>query len=290
MIRGIETLMAKPGFQDLPLEWIRAYEVAARLGSFTAAATETGLTQAAISQRIGHLERCLGTRLFVRTARGVSLSVDGEAWLPYVSDALRTLRDSSQDLFGARQGKITITASASVTQLWLAPRLRALPDGMEVSFASMVLQSDFSPKESGVEIRYGLGDWPGRYAVRLFEEALSPVAQIGHQEWQDIPRLGVSGPRAGWQDWARYSGTSATPVPHLRFDSYSGALAAAMAGAGVLLASLPLSDAALKSGAVRRLTDAVLKTEATYWMCADRSAITRRQWEILCRAFCQDQG
>jgi LysR family glycine cleavage system transcriptional activator len=279
--------MNKRGFHDLPLEWIRAFEAAGRLGSFTAAAQETGLTQAAISQRIGHLERQLGTRLFVRTARGVSLSVEGEAWLPYVSEALRTLRDSSQDLFGARAGKITITASASVTQLWLAPRLSGLPDDIEISFASMVLQSDFQPKEAGIEIRYGLGDWPNRYAARLFDEALSPVAAQVERDWQTLPRLGVSGPRAGWQDWARQTGGSATPIPHLRFDSYAGALAAATHGAGVLLASLPLTQAALDAGKVHRLSDQVLRPEATYWMCADRATITKRQWDRLCAAFCQ---
>jgi LysR family glycine cleavage system transcriptional activator len=47
-----------------PLEWIRAFEAAARLGSFTAAAEDLGLTQAAVSQRIGQLEKHLGTPLF----------------------------------------------------------------------------------------------------------------------------------------------------------------------------------------------------------------------------------
>jgi len=282
--------MGVRNLNDLPLEWIRAFEAAGRLGSFTAAAQETGLTQAAISQRIGHLERRIGARLFVRNPRGVSLSVDGEAWLPYVSAALRTLRDSSQDLFGARAGKITIAASASVTQLWLAPRVAALPKNLEIAFTTMVVQSDLQLGEAGVEIRYGLGDWPGRYTARLFNEVLCPVASEPLSQWRDVPRIGLSGPRAGWQDWARHSGDPATPIPHLRFDSYCAALAAAVAGAGVLLASVPLTEAAMQTGAVVRLSEDALKPEASYWMCADRSLVTNRQWTDLKLAFCENSG
>jgi LysR family transcriptional regulator, glycine cleavage system transcriptional activator len=65
-----------------PLKWIRVFEAAARLGNFTAAAKELGLTQAAVSQRIRNLELRLGAQLFNRRARGVILSLQGEAWLP----------------------------------------------------------------------------------------------------------------------------------------------------------------------------------------------------------------
>ena len=97
----------------LPLEWVRAFEAAGRTGSFTAAARETGLTQAAISQRIANPEKLVGSRLFVRQARGVALTVDGEAWLPYVSTSLQALRQSCEDLFGVRRSRIVISASAS---------------------------------------------------------------------------------------------------------------------------------------------------------------------------------
>ena len=93
--------MPKHPFKMPPLEWIRAFDAAARCGSFTAAATETGLTQSAISQRIGHLEKLLGVALFYRRARSTSLTIEGEAWLPHVRLALNTLKDSSEALFGS---------------------------------------------------------------------------------------------------------------------------------------------------------------------------------------------
>jgi LysR family glycine cleavage system transcriptional activator len=78
--------------------WFRAFEIAGRTGSFTAAALESNVTQASISQRISNLERRIGSRLFVRNAHGVTLSVQGEACLPYVSAALRSLDESFEEL------------------------------------------------------------------------------------------------------------------------------------------------------------------------------------------------
>ena len=96
--------MSSQPFKMPPLEWVRAFEAAARCGSFTAAAAETGLTQSAISQRIGHLEKLLGTKLFYRRARSIELTVDGEAWLPHVRIAFGNLRQSSEALGPAVEG------------------------------------------------------------------------------------------------------------------------------------------------------------------------------------------
>ncbi len=109
--------------ENLPLEWVRVFEAAGRTGNFTTAAQEAGLTQAAVSQRIRNLEARIGTQLFTRQARGVSLTVEGEAWLPYVTSALQALNRSAEELFGKPLKSITISASASITQMWIVPRL-----------------------------------------------------------------------------------------------------------------------------------------------------------------------
>ena len=100
-------------------------EAAARLGSFTTAADELGITQAAVSQRIRNLEQRLGAQLFNRQARGVSLSTQGESWLPHVQGALSQLLHSTANLFEAPRRKVTIAASASIIELWIVPRLSA---------------------------------------------------------------------------------------------------------------------------------------------------------------------
>lgn len=157
---------------NIPLEWICAFKAAGRLGSFTAAARETGLTQAAISQRISHLEHRIGTQLLLRKARGVVLTVDGESWLPYVSSALTTLHESAQELFSIERRHYTLSASNSITDLWIIPRLENLPadEALQFSFRTIVLSADASQQGEGMIIRYGAGDWSWRSKSPLYKE------------------------------------------------------------------------------------------------------------------------
>ncbi|MGB7267951.1 MAG: LysR family transcriptional regulator [Albidovulum sp.] len=277
--------MSSRRFKMPPLEWIRAFEAAARCGSFTAAATETGLTQSAISQRIGHLEKRLGTVLFHRRARSISLTVEGEAWLPHVRAALDSLRDSSEALFGAGPGQLTISASQSVIELWLLPRLARLRARTKrrISVQTMVLGSYDAAVDDVIRIRYGSGDWPHLYKLQLYPEQLVPVASPGLArsggDWTEWPRIACSGPRPGWNDWAAHFGVATTPVPDLRFDTFLSALGAARAGMGVLLGSLPLCAADLAAGRLVRLGDDILPHHESYWVIAGHEAVTRAGWE-----------
>ena len=153
--------MTKRPFDMPPLEWIRAFEAAARCGSFTAAAAETGLTQSAVSQRIGQLEKRLGTALFLRRPRSIDLTVEGEAWLPHVRSAFGGLHDSFEALFGAGRGQMTISASQSIIDLWLHPRLEKLGEfsGGQLVIQTMVLGAHDAAVDDIIKFRYGSGDW-----------------------------------------------------------------------------------------------------------------------------------
>ncbi|WP_378946581.1 LysR substrate-binding domain-containing protein [Mesorhizobium sp. ANAO-SY3R2] len=262
-----------------PLEWIRVYEAAARLGSFTAAAAELGLTQAAVSQRIRNLELRIGAQLFDRQARGVTLSTQGEAWLPHVQAALGQLAHSTANLFAAPRRKITIAASASIIELWIVPRLamigRVLPQ-LQLSFETIQRLPDYSRSEADFEIRFGEGNWPELEARRLFTEELAPVASpalldTARGDWQSLPRIAVSGPRIGWRDWTAAMAAPPSPVPLLRFDTFVQSLRAAEAGAGVLLGSLALCREVLAAGRLVRMDDQALRMEAGYWITWPRS-------------------
>ncbi|WP_411034522.1 LysR family transcriptional regulator [Shinella sp. BYT-45] len=266
--------------QHLPsLEWIRVFEAAARLGSFTAAANELGLTQAAVSQRVRNLELHLGTQLFNRQPRGVILSTQGEAWLPHVQAALTQLLHSAANLFEQPRRKITIAASGSVIELWIVPRLgeiaRRLPH-VQLSLETIQHLPDYERLEADFEIRFGTGNWPGREAKQLFVEELTPLAspillRDPSRSWHDQPRIATSGPRAGWRDWSTEKGEPPPPVPTLRFDTFVQSLRAAEAGAGVLLASLALCVDAVESGRLRRLTEKTLRMEGGYWITWPRN-------------------
>lgn len=257
-----------------PLEWIRVFEAAARLGSFTAAGMELGLTQAAVSQRIRNLELRIGAQLFDRQARGVNLSTQGEAWLPHVQAALSQLAHSTSNLFAAPRRKITVAASGSIMELWVVPRLasigRALPH-LQLSFETIQRLPDYSRSEADLEIRFGDGAWPDTKATRLYLEELAPVAaphllERSAGDWQSLPRIATSGPRLGWRDWTIATDAQPPPVPMLRFDTFVQALLAAEAGTGVLLGSLPLCRAALKAKRLVRLERKSLHMEAGYWV------------------------
>ena len=272
--------------RPLPLEWVRAFEAAGRLGSFVAAAGELSITQAAISQRIGHLEAHLGARLFLRKPRGVTLTVEGEVWLPQITTHLRAIQQTADDLFGHGPRRITIAASASVIQAWLVPRLARVRAGdrMQFSFSTMVVEADFD-KGGNIHIRYGSGPWPGYRAAKLFDEELTPVAHpdLAQGDWRDKPRIALSGPRRGWADW----GAQPNPAPQLRFDSFIAALSAAEAGAGVLLASVPLAAGSLAAGRLVRLDAQSLRPAESYWLLVPPDQSSDSQWHALTRAFCE---
>lgn len=270
-----------------PLEWIRAFEAAARLGSFTAAAREAGLTQAAVSQRISQLEQHFGTTLFVRRARSIQLTVEGEAWLPHVRLALENLRDSAETVFGTSRKKLTISASQSVIELWLVPRLEQFQavTRAEISIQTLVIGTHDTPQDEVVRIRYGTGDWPHPNRIRLYEEEIAPLAApslAGRSDhWTQWPRIACAGARPDWNAWARQFAIPTTPVPELRFDTHLSAIAAARAGLGVVLGSLPLCASALARGELLRLDEQSLHHHETYWMLAGPRALSQQQWNAL---------
>ncbi len=272
-------------FKLPPLEWIRSFEAAARCGSFTLAAAEIGITQSATSQRIGQLEKLLGTTLFIRNARSITLTVEGETWLPHVQSALESVRDSSEALFGADRNRLTVSASQSVIDLWLLPRLKKLSQisGGQLAVQTIVLGTQDVPVDEVIRIRYGVGDWPHVYKLPLYAERIAPMASPdlakSAGDWTHWPRIACSGPRPGWQAWAAQFGVSTTPVPHLRFDTFVSGLAAARCGMGVLLGSLPLCQADLDAERLVLLGDDVLNHHETYWVIAGKGAISRSQWD-----------
>ncbi|MCB5412000.1 LysR family transcriptional regulator [Pseudogemmobacter faecipullorum] len=270
--------------RDLPpLDWIRVFETAARHLNFSAAASELGLTQAAVSQTIRKLELRIGAQLFNRHPRGVSLSTQGEAWLPPVQLALRQLGRSTADLFAAPRRKVVIAAPASMTGLWLIPRLarisQALPQ-LQIQCETIHQLSDAARIDADFELRYGAGLWPGRAAVPVFREALLPMAapelMTPGRAWRDLPLIATSGPRPGWQEWVAARG-GAAPLPRLRFDTFMQSLQAALAGAGVLLGSLPLAAAALEEGRLVLLADQPLGTGEGYWITWPETAAPFRE-------------
>ncbi len=259
--------MAKKKVGLPPLDWLRVFESAGRLGGFSAAAREFGLTQAAVSQRIGNLESWLGRSLFVREARGVSLTVEGESYLPLVQQSLQALERNTEDLFGKSPRQLRVAALSSHIRALVLPHLTAFQDmrpEIRLLTDSVARRSSLDEEKTWLQIRYGKGTWPGREAALISPEVLVPMAAPG-VEW-GAPVLELRGERPGWRDWERNSNRTDVPPAKLSFDSMEHALSAASKGLGIALGSVPLATAELMSGQLRKLDLPDLKTTEGYWL------------------------
>ena len=268
-----------------PLDWLRSFEAAARLSNFTAAAAELGLTQAAVSQHIRFLEERLKTRLFSRLARGVALSPEGAAYLPHIQSAFATISSSTTELFEPRAIQtVTVRVPISFALLVLVPSLpdlaKALPR-IQLDVVTIHRPADYDQPGSVLDIRFGSGNFPGREADRLTVERLVPVASptlVGNVDWTSLPLLLVAGAREMWADWFAAAGMPGHPRRSHRFDSFVAAMEAAKAGAGVLLGSRPLIDAALASKAIVTLSGFELSSSSGHFLTrASATQLTRAE-------------
>lgn len=250
-----------------PLDWLRVFEAAGRLGGFSAAAREFGLTQAAVSQRIANLESWLGRSLFVREARGVSLTVEGESYLPLVQDSLLALERNTEDLFGKSPRELRVAGLSSHIHALVLPCLAAFHADrpkVQVTTDSVARRTSLDEERTWLQIRYGRGTWPGRDAALIASEVLAPMAAPG-LGW-GAPVIDLRGERPGWQDWVHKTGQGNLPRAFFSFDSMEHALSAARQGLGVVLGSVPLASGDLASGNLIRLDLPELPTRDGYWL------------------------
>ena len=242
-----------------PLSWLRAFEASARHLSFTNAAMELNLTQAAVSKQVKLLEHHLREPLFDRLPRSLALTKAGAAYLPKVSDAFERLSAGTQEVFGRRRlGMLTVRAQVGFATAWLAPRLPdflARHPKLQLRIVSSVWAEEYEAGTFDLDIRYGFGAWPGFRADRVTRECLVPLCRPevaarlrGPGDLADERLLHVLGYRDGWADWLAGAGAGGVdPARGLWFDTTPMALEVAAAGGGVALgrSSMTARDLAL---------------------------------------------
>jgi LysR family glycine cleavage system transcriptional activator len=259
-----------------PLNWIRSFEAAARHLSFTHAASELNLTQAAISQQIKGLENQLGSVLFNRLPRGLELTNAGAAYLPAVHDSVEKLRIATEELFGhGRTNLLTIKVNLVFFTCWLAPKLhrfRALHPDINLRITSNIwCDYDENSADSDLDVRYGKGKWQALQADRLTWDELIPVCSPDYLKHnpplttpQDLAKhslLHVIGYEEGWGHWLSKTENQDVRISTgIQFDTLVTALEMAALGEGIALGRTSLVDNMLKSG---RLVAPLEKTVAT---------------------------
>lgn len=233
-----------------PLPWLRAFEVSARHLSFTAAAQEMALSQAAISKQVKLLEFKLGEPLFRRLPRSLQLTKAGEAFLPKVQDAFERLSAGADEVFGHKRNDVlTVRCAVGFAVNWLAPRLpdfiTRYPD-IPLRLISSVWNEEESTSGFDIDIQYGNGNWPGVKSERLTQETLHPVCSPKYIESKNLLKpadlanhrlIHVLGYREGWALWLKKAGLKRMPAsPGLQVDNSLMAFRLAAEGAGVALA------------------------------------------------------
>jgi LysR family glycine cleavage system transcriptional activator len=241
-----------------PVNWLRAFEVAARHLSFTGAARELGVTPSAISQQVRMLEQHIGASLFDRLPRGLALSVAGESYLPVVAESFERLTRGTDALFGgADPGRLSIRSAAGFARFWLMARLpRFIEAHPEVSLRILSRTWSAEPlePESDMEIRFGIAPWPGYTAERLSWDEVFPVAsprmRLKRPDQLEGHRLiDTIGFREGWSDWFAAAGLHRPArVGSIEFDSAVLSLEMALAGEGVALSRSCFADGLLAEG------------------------------------------
>lgn len=247
-----------------PLGSLAAFEAASRHRSFTRAAAELNLTQAAISRQIHLLEEHLGVLLFERLRHSVVLTPDGERFAAKVNPALTAIGDATVAARSGIEDEFTIRTEFCLATHWLMPRLSQFQP-MHPSLSIKVLTSnrpiETEQEQFDVGLGYGLNHGPNFNCEPLATDAMVPVCSPAtrmrlpkHCSVADLASFNLihfEQRGADWIDWKQYLenfGVKSIGPSRLSLSMYNSVIDAALQGYGVALAWRYTIDALLKDG------------------------------------------
>ncbi|MDO6426811.1 transcriptional regulator GcvA [Thalassotalea sp. 1_MG-2023] len=267
-----------------PLNALRAFEASARQLSFTRAAEELFVTQAAISHQIKSLEEHLGLKLFMRKNRALLLTEEGQAYYQDIKDVFTSLQDATERLLvrGAK-GAITVSLQPSFAIQWLVPRLNTfnlLNTDIDVRIKAVDQPDGLLTEDVDVAIYYGRGRWPGVHADKLHTEYLIPVCSPllldGPKPLSTIQDLTNhtllhDTSRRDWKRWFKEAGIRGTNVNHGPIFSHSAMVVqGAVHGQGIALAQRILAQPELDAGRlVIPVEHSLISKNAFYLVCRE---------------------
>jgi len=226
-----------------PLNWLRAFDAAARHLSFTGAAGELNMTQSAVSQQIKALESHLNTPMFVRRPRGLALTNAGLTYLPVVRDAFATLARGTRAVTGGGKNILRIQSNITFSIHWLAPRLhlfRAAHPDIQLQIETELWEPRYMAEGVDVEIRYSLRPDPSVRSELLGRDHYYPVCAPDYavtlEDLHKQPLYDCINMLGSWNGWAEGQKTP-WPDPKITYaTTFSFTLAVAAAGGGLTIA------------------------------------------------------
>jgi LysR family glycine cleavage system transcriptional activator len=259
-----------------PLNALRAFEAAARHGSFTRAAAELHVTQTAVSHQMRHLESFLGLRLFVRLPRRLHLTPEGQAYARDLARVFERIADATRALdTRPRRELLAVTALPSFAARWLVPRLgdfAAAHPQVDLRLVATERPVDLTRESVDVAIRFGYGRYPGLRVEKLLDDEFLPVcsprlrARTRALDLRRLPLLHDDSPD-GWRRWLRATGRSdVDPERGHVFTDASMMLQAAIDGHGVAMARWALVQGELAAGRLVRPFPGSIPCEHAYYL------------------------
>jgi DNA-binding transcriptional LysR family regulator len=283
---------------SLPLNWLRAFETAARLSSFAAAATELNVTPSAVSQHIRALELRLSKNLFDRHANGVTLTAAGKRYAEELGRGFALIDDATARIVGASTRELLVVhVATSFASQWIAPRLdlfRSLHPDIELKLTALGRSVESGQGKADAEIRYGWGDWPKLDAEILMREEVFPVCAprlaaslLSPADLRGADLLHVPGYAEDWDAWLAFAGVNGVDTSDgTSFDQSIIAIRAAVEGKGIMLGRSALVERELAAGLLVAPFLPRLKSSGAYWFLAPpQRAATRkvrafREWLV----------
>ncbi|MEB2652523.1 LysR substrate-binding domain-containing protein [Pseudomonas siliginis] len=245
-----------------PLKAIQAFEQTARFGNVARAAEVLDLTPSAVSHQLAKLEGMIGRQLFVRAARGVSLTPVGEQYLKEVSGILHSLAVATERAASdVSLDCLRLHSSPSFGLLWLMPRLEAFrashPD-IQINLSCSYESLHFSRDKIDVDIRHGLPNWPSyevrtvrneTFAVLTSPKLLAQRPVRGAADLLECDLILSEATLLKWPQWFAQHGLARPERPYaLSFDRSYMSLEAASHGLGFALESTLLAQKYLAAG------------------------------------------
>ncbi|MBB2200375.1 LysR family transcriptional regulator [Gluconacetobacter tumulisoli] len=286
-----------------PLNAMKAFEVAARSGSFTLAAGELGVSSAAVSQHVRNLEAYFGKQLFLRNGNRITMTDAGHAIYPQTSRALDDIAAvTSRILEGELRPRLVVSVPFSLAEAWLVPRLSGLVDrDPRIAIDIRVEDDPIDLARHDIDLRVSYGDYhyPGLKVMRLVHDEVTPVCspEFWHRHVPPGGNLGDFHPSAfihthwgptyashpTWSDWFRHAGMGLRPDPaHGRRVGLSSlAISAARSGLGIALAQRALARPDLEAGRLISLSSVSLKLGHAYCAFLPSAKPVRDEIEVL---------
>ena len=270
-----------------PLNGVRAFEAAARHESFTRAAEELAVTQAAVSQQVRRLEDWLGAKLFNRTEGGLELTETGRTYLPVLRDAFDAIAEATARIRPLpHSGILTVSSMPSFIRKWLVSRLPLFAEQhpeIDVNLDAESRLVDFARDNVDCAIRLGRGGWEGVVAEKLFSEDTFPVCspalvEAGLVAIEDLRRFRLLHDETlvQWKHWLRAAAMEDLGwVRGPRTQDSALLIQMAIEGQGVALAQRVLVMDDLRAGRLVRPFALSLKSDNAYYFVAPPAALNR---------------